>query len=195
MSHAPTARRVLATLLLTLSAVTASAGEPPWETVREGGHVVLLRHALAPGTGDPPGFELGDCSTQRNLSAAGREQARRIGEQLRAVGLGGAPVYTSQWCRCRETAELLGLTAPEPLRGLNSFFGRYADREPTLQALRGFLRGRDEAPTAVLVTHQVNITATTDVFPASGQAVVARVAPDGGLTTVGTVPPPPTRAP
>jgi broad specificity phosphatase PhoE len=73
-----------------------------------GGEVLLIRHAAAPGTGDPAGFRLGDCATQRNLSDTGREQARAIGDWLRDRGIERARVYSSQWCRCLETAELDG---------------------------------------------------------------------------------------
>lgn len=78
-----------------------------WSALRGGEHVVLMRHAVAPGTGDPAGFELDDCSTQRNLSERGREQARATGERFRANGVTDAAVYSSQWCRCLETARLL----------------------------------------------------------------------------------------
>jgi len=70
--------------------------------------MLLIRHATAPGTGDPPGFRSGDCVTQHNLSKAGRAQARGIGAMLRAAGARPAQIGTSQWCRCRDTATLLG---------------------------------------------------------------------------------------
>ena len=86
------------------------------------GHIVMMRHALAPGTGDPSNFALGDCATQRNLSEAGRRQARRTGQFLREAGVRAARVLSSQWCRCLETARLLDLGPVEPLPALNSFF-------------------------------------------------------------------------
>ena len=76
------------------------------ESMKAGGHVLMIRHALAPGTGDPTNFRIGDCSTQRNLDDRGREQARTIGNWLRSKGLTSARVYSSQWCRCLETAQL-----------------------------------------------------------------------------------------
>ena len=147
------------------------------------GDVLLLRHAIAPGFGDPEGFRVEDCSTQRNLSEAGRRQARAIGAWLRARGINGARVYSSQWCRCLDTAELLNLGEVTPLPALNSFFERTADREPNLRALRAFLAKRPpfNGP-LVLVTHQVTITAMTGIFPGSGEGVVAKVAADGGLS-------------
>ncbi len=183
----------LAAFLLLLTSATCAAAEIPWNDVRDGGYAVLLRHALAPGTGDPPEFELGDCSTQRNLSAAGQEQARRIGERLRELGLGDAPVFTSQWCRSSDTAYLLGLQPPEPLPALNSFFGRSQRRDQQMAALRRFLAAHREGLTVVLVTHQVNITAATDVYPSSGEAVVTRILEGGALEVVGRLRTPPSR--
>lgn len=78
-----------------------------WRAVRSGSALVLMRHALAPGTGDSETFTIGDCQTQRNLSENGRRQARAIGDLFRVSGIDNAKVYSSQWCRCLETAELL----------------------------------------------------------------------------------------
>lgn len=102
--------------------VTASSSDT-WSLLQQGdrGYVVMMRHALAPGTGDPPNFRLEDCSTQRNLSAQGRAQARRIGEAFRRRGIKVARVLSSQWCRCLETARLMNLGAVEPFAPLNSF--------------------------------------------------------------------------
>ncbi|MCK6409580.1 MAG: histidine phosphatase family protein, partial [Thauera sp.] len=99
-------KALLAGLALLLSATTfaATAEEALWKALREGGHVALMRHAVAPGVGDPPGFRLDDCATQRNLSAAGRRQAQAIGERFRANGIATAAVFSSQWCRCLDTA-------------------------------------------------------------------------------------------
>ena len=143
--------------------------------MQNGGAVLLLRHAYAPGTGDPEGFRLDDCATQRNLDDAGREQARSIGAWLRARGIGRARVYSSEWCRCLETAELLGLGPVTPLPALNSFFERRADRGPNLAALAAFLKDQPQTgEPIVLVTHQVTVTALSGIFPASGEAVLMR---------------------
>ncbi|CRI66683.1 Phosphoglycerate mutase [Thiocapsa sp. KS1] len=141
--------------------------------LQKGGTVLLLRHAYAPGTGDPEGFRLDDCATQRNLNDAGREQARSIGAWLRARGIERARVYSSEWCRCLETAELLGLGPVTPLPALNSFFERRGDRGPNLAALEAFLE--DQPPNGepiILVTHQVTVTALSGIYPASGEAVL-----------------------
>lgn len=77
------------------------------EQIKSGGHILMIRHAYAPGTGDPANFKIGDCATQRNLDDRGRSQARAIGDWLRSKGIKDAKVYSSQWCRCQETAALL----------------------------------------------------------------------------------------
>jgi broad specificity phosphatase PhoE len=157
------------------------------------GLVVVLRHALAPGTSDPAGFRLGDCTTQRNLDDRGRAQARAIGDRLRVDGFAGAGVFTSEWCRCRETAELLGLGPVRPLPALNSFFGRPDERASRDRALRAFLaRLPADGPPVVLVTHMVNILALTGRGTASGGGLVLRLDGRGGFDVVRPLPAPPT---
>jgi phosphohistidine phosphatase SixA len=166
--------------------------ERVWALLAQPGHVVLMRHADAPGTGDPANFRLGDCATQRNLGERGRDQARRLGEEFRRRAIPVALVLTSQWCRTRETAELMAL-APiedEP-KALNSFFGRPGERDAATAALRKRLAALPVgAGAVVMVTHQVNITALTGVFPASGEMVVLRRDDSGAVATVGRLPPP-----
>ena len=165
-------------LLLPLSAAaqpqTDEAGL--WAALRDGGHVALIRHALAPGTGDPAGFRVDDCATQRNLSPAGRAQARAIGERFRANGVGAAVVFSSQWCRCLDTARELALGEVTPFAGLNSFFAGQGDEAQHTRAARTLIA--EQAGTGkplVLVTHQVNITALSGVYPSSGEIIVMRV--------------------
>jgi broad specificity phosphatase PhoE len=170
--------------------VGAMPAEPfPLERLNEG-CAVMLRHATAPGVGDPENFRLGDCATQRNLSDEGRAQARRLGERLRAQGIASAEVYSSQWCRCLETAELLDLGPVEQLPALNSFFSRPADRASTLEALRRFLADlAEDGPPVILVTHQVTISALTGRGAASGEAVVLEVDGTGQPPVAGTIEP------
>lgn len=142
------------------------------------GAVILLRHAeTVPGLGDPPGFTLGDCSTQRNLSLEGRQQARQIGLLLKESAIPVSRVRTSQWCRCQETARLaFPEIPPEDWPALNSFFEDRSTRSAQLQQIAAAVRARRSAPPGQLelwVTHQVVITALTGVFPGSGELVVA----------------------
>ncbi|MEK9950868.1 MAG: histidine phosphatase family protein [Curvibacter sp.] len=143
-----------------------------------GRHVLLMRHAEAPGVGDPPGFRMGDCSTQRNLSAAGREQARAAGRWLRSQGLQRAQVWSSPWCRCLDTARLLGYGAVSVESSLRSFFGEYERGPQQREALQAFVaRLQDEPPDRppILVTHQVVISAYAGGSAASGEMVLVRV--------------------
>lgn len=159
-----------------LWAATLAAPPPADPDLSAPGLALMLRHARAPGTGDPPGFDLADCATQRNLDAEGRAQARRMGERLRAAGVAEARVFTSEWCRCRETATLLGLGEPEPLPALNSFFAAPREREARMQELARFLAGLPvDGGLVVLVTHQVTITELAGVYPASGDGVILRL--------------------
>lgn len=180
----------LLALLLVQDRASASDAEAAWAALRQGGHVALMRHATAPGTGDPPSFRLEDCATQRNLSALGRAEAEAVGEAFRARGVAVDGVYSSQWCRCLETARLLGLGDVVPLPALNSFFETPEREGPQMAALDAWLREHPPRGTVVLVTHQVVITSLTGVFPMSGEVVVARPAADGGLDVVGRIPPP-----
>ena len=187
-------RFLSAPLLLTLSALgpwlpaaqAQDQGEA-WRAARAPGTHLLMRHALAPGLGDPADFSLADCGAQRNLNVAGRQQARRIGERLRAAGVKPDRVLTSQWCRCRDTAVLLGLGEVEDQPALNSFFRDASTRAAQTADVLDLLRRLDAAgEKALLVTHQVNITALTGVFPASGEILVTRLE-DGRLRTLARI--------
>ena len=156
-----------------MPATVRAAGPLPLAELAKPGRVLMLRHANAPGTGDPPALRIGDCATQRNLDAAGRAQAVKLGQRLAKAGVARAKVWSSQWCRCLETARLLKLGTPVELPALNSFFGRPQDREANLAALRTFLAALPvDGPPEVLVTHQVTITAFTGQGIASGGGAV-----------------------
>ncbi len=158
-----------------------------WSALRSGGHVALMRHALAPGTGDPPEFSIVDCSTQRNLSEEGRLQAKRIGDRFRANGIESASVYSSQWCRCVDTAELLGLGLVKELPILNSFYLDFERRQPQTQKLQEWIASQNLDQPTVLVTHQVNINALTNVYTSSGEMVIVRRNEAGEIAVVGNI--------
>jgi phosphohistidine phosphatase SixA len=182
--------RAWALALALVWAGPAWADDALWAALADGGHVALMRHARAPGTGDPPGFRLEDCSSQRNLDQAGRDQARRTGEVFRERGVTVGRVLSSQWCRCLETARLLALGEVEPMAALNSFFGERARAPAQTAAVRAFLADANAAgPSQVLVTHQVNITALTGIFPASGEIVVLRLGGPDIFAVRGTIAP------
>ncbi|MCP3056137.1 histidine phosphatase family protein [Aurantimonas marianensis] len=178
----------LLSLTLVLATATTGQAQESWSAARSAGTHILMRHAIAPGTGDPADFALGDCVTQRNLSDAGRAQARRIGERLRQNGVPIDTVLSSQWCRSRETAELLGFGAVKAALELNSFFANRDDGAAQTAALKARLVELDAAGRkAALVSHQVNITALTDIYPASGEIVVVSVGANGDVTVAGRI--------
>ena len=155
----------------------APTSEGDWSALQTGGSVALIRHALAPGTGDPPGFVLDDCASQRNLSEAGREQAARIGAAFRANGVAVDRVLSSGWCRCVDTA-MLAFDAVEVWSPLHSFFRDAVTERAQTDETRARVTTWTGPGTLVMVTHQVNITALTGIFPASGEVIVLTPAPD-----------------
>jgi 8-oxo-(d)GTP phosphatase len=165
-------------LISTACAQTTTEAEL-WEVLKTGKGIALMRHAIAPGTGDPEGFQLGNCSTQRNLDEAGREQARMIGERIRSQGISEMAVVSSQWCRCLETARLLGFGEVTENPDLNSFFSDRSTENAQTANIREFMASYDGALPLMLVTHQVNITALTGIVPASGEIIVLRKTADG----------------
>lgn len=182
-------RRGVLALPLLLLAREAGADEAAWNLLKEPGAIILFRHAHAPGTGDPAGFRLGDCSTQRNLDERGRAEARAIGEAFRARGIAVGRVLSSQWCRARETAELA--FGPDVVEepAFNSFFGDRAAEPERTAAAQAMLLGWKGPGVLAAVTHQVNITALTGIVPAPGEGIVLRRR-DGLLNLAGRLPPP-----
>ena len=152
------------------------------------GHILMIRHALAPGSGDPPNFTIGDCTTQRNLDDSGREQARKIGDWLRTNGVKSARIYSSQWCRCLETAALIGLGSVQELSALNSFYERVQDREPNISALKGFIKRQPlDGELIILVTHFVTIAAITGSGVSSGEGVLIQLNKEGTHRVIGRI--------
>jgi phosphohistidine phosphatase SixA len=167
----------------------AKANEALWAALREGRAFAMMRHALAPGTGDPANFDVNECTTQRNLSVEGREQARRAGDAFRDNGILLADVKTSAWCRCRDTASLMNLGTPEVLEPLNSFFQNRGQRDPQTLALKQWLAERAGSGPLLLVTHQVNISALTGEFASSGEIMVVDRNVSDGVKVLGSLKP------
>ena len=182
--------RFIVAALLAIACVPAWATDEAklWEQLRQGGYVILVRHgSTASGLGDPPGFNADDCSTQRNLSDEGREEARRLGERLKRERVPIGKVYTSPWCRCRDTA-MLAFGKAEDWTPLSSVFDAPdRDREYTERVKKriGTYSAREMKGNTVMVTHNVNIASLTKLSVAPGEMVVVR--PDGccGLRVVG----------
>ena len=173
----------------TLNQVQA-AQQDIWMQMRENtGYVVLLRHAkTVSGTGDPPGFELDDCDTQRNLSKAGREQAKQIGKEFRDRNIPISQVLSSQYCRCLDTARLLDLGTVKPSPMLNSIFeDRTTATQQVEQTRQRILNHRNNSGVIVMVSHYANIVEVSGIAPQEGEIVVIQADPQGDLEVVGQI--------
>lgn len=169
---------LLAALASPLGAASAAEAE---SLLRAGGVVIAFRHALAPGTFDPPGFKVGDCSTQRNLNDEGRAQAKRIGEWFAQRSLKPRRVRSSPWCRCIDTATL-AFGTPEIDATLGSPRGySEATNAESLRALRRSLvaASKRSAGFEVWVTHMFVLSALTGEGSSSGEGLVLRARANG----------------
>jgi phosphohistidine phosphatase SixA len=183
--------RALIALCLSILVTEPSVADPTaaWAALRKGGHVALMRHADAPGgAGDPPGFRLDDCATQRNLSAKGRADAAAVGARFRAEGVAVAKILSSPWCRCVETARLLALGPVETEPAFSNAFVLSDRRDALREAARAIIHAWSGG-TLLVVTHGANIQALTGRNPASGEIVVV-AAGSGPLRQIGRIPVP-----
>ena len=171
-------------LVLLLFFLPGLAQANDWDAFSEPGAIAIMRHALAPGTGDPANLTIGDCSTQRNLDERGRDQARAIGATLRERGITFDSVLSSQWCRTRETAELLGLGPVTEAPPLNSVFRDFSTRDQQTDATRDLIARTETS--VMLVTHQVNISALTGQSTRSGEILIIRET-DAGIEVLGSI--------
>lgn len=180
MSHVLQGRVVIGWLMLAWVGLCAAV-EVPAVSLEEasrrlsaGGFVMMMRHEVTvAGLGDPPGYRLDDCSTQRLLSDAGRARARAAGEAMRAAGIIIQVVRAGRWCRTQDTAQL-AFGGFESWSALDSFFDQ-RDREPAqLRSLVDFAASVRAPHNAMLVTHQVNITSALGVWPAMGEVVAGQ---------------------
>ncbi|PWB39407.1 MAG: histidine phosphatase family protein [Rhodocyclales bacterium] len=180
-------KRLFLAGLLALASL-AHADDALWAKLKAGGNVLLIRHAATePGLGDPPNFFLGDCRTQRNLSDAGREEARRVGRALKWRAVAVSEVRASQWCRTLETAELAFGHPPVPWEALNSLHkdpDREAERTRAVAALVATVRPPQNV---ALVTHNFNIRALTGISPSTAEIIVVR-GEGGKVVVVGRLP-------
>ena len=145
-----------------------------WEPAKNGDKVILIRHSLAPGNGDPSGFKINDCKTQRNLSLEGINQSKKIGKLFKENKIKISQVLSSQWCRCKDTAKYAFGEFKE-FKALNSTFqSPYDKNEPRqLKELKNFVNNwNGKGKNLILITHYSIITAITDAAPSSGEIVV-----------------------
>lgn len=177
----------LAALILLVPSVARASPEAAWAALADGSGIALIRHAYAPGVGDPPGFRLDDCATQRNLSEVGRAEARSLGAAFRRRGIAVGAVLSSRWCRSLETARLAFGDAVQAEPALDSFFADRTAAPARTAAVRRLIAARQPGRALVLVSHHVNIIDLAGVAPRSAEMVVVR--PEGdALAVVGRVP-------
>ena len=161
-------------VLIILFFLNAAYARSELEAIRKSisANVIFLRHALAPGFGDPDNFKNQDCSTQRNLNNKGRLQARLIGHYLKAGKISFSEILTSEWCRCIDTAKELNLGKWETFSGLNSFFEGHEKKDKVMDKLRKKLNSLSHSDLVLLITHQVVILEQTGIAPKSGEMVL-----------------------
>ena len=168
---------LLGCFCLVEQAIAVSAND-----LQDGQHVLLMRHADAPGYGDPSGYVIGQCSTQRNLGDYGKRQSKAIGAWLTDQGVNNADVFSSPWCRCLDTATLLNKGPVKIEPSLGSFFDNMSLEKRQTKALEVFIKNelakQTKAP-LILVTHHVNIQAYTGKVVGVGDMVLVKVNKNG----------------
>ncbi len=176
---------LLAYLFIFLFTSQLNASNQAWNLAQEGDKILLIRHSLAPGGGDPPGFKINDCKTQRNLNRTGINQSKKIGKLFKKNKVPVDQVLSSQWCRCKDTAKYAFGNFKE-FAALNSTFqSPYNKNEgKQLKELYEFIKKWDgKGKNLVLITHYSIITAVTNAVPNSGEIVIA----DKNFKVLGTI--------
>ena len=161
-------------LICIISPVKADLNQNIISELKKGGKIIFIRHAYAPGGGDPNNFDLNDCNTQRNLNDDGRLQSKKIGEFFKKNKISIKKVYSSEWCRCKETASI-AFRNFETKNFLNSFFSeRFAKtRENQVENFNKFINNWDGKQNLIFVTHYVVISEILNYAPASGEIIVS----------------------
>ena len=185
---------IITALLISLLGQSAMANEEAiWDKLQgtnPKGYVLLLRHTIAPGVGDPENFKLNDCSTQRNLSQVGRDDAKAVGDWLKRRDIKISRVESSRWCRAKQTAQLLGIGKVRLNSNLDSLF-ESADPAKAIQTVRvkkQIVDWRNKSGLLVLVGHFINIGAVAGVGVGSGEGVLVKADSKGKITVVGLTP-------
>ena len=176
---------ILNLILFSLFSFQINASEQAWNLAQEGDKIIFIRHSLAPGGGDPPGFKIDDCKTQRNLNRKGINQSKKIGKLFQKNKVPIDQVLSSQWCRCKDTAKYAFRNFKE-FRALNSTFqSPYNKNEPKqLKEIYNFVKKWEgKGRNLVLITHYSIITAVTNAVPSSGEIVIT----DKNFEVLGTI--------
>ena len=144
-----------------------------WQPAKEGNKIILIRHSIAPGSGDPSGFQIKDCKTQRNLSKEGIKQSKKIGKLFKINQIKIDQVLSSQWCRCKDTAKY-AFKNFETLKALNSFYDEkfYKFKDKQIKSLRKLIKNWDGVNNLIFVTHYVVISEMLNIGVSSGEIVI-----------------------
>jgi broad specificity phosphatase PhoE len=177
-------------LLMLVAAPSAQADEATlWALLQQGGQVVLVRHAVTdPGVGDPPGFKLDDCTTQRNLSAEGKADAERLGAAIKARKVPVARVLTSPWCRCRDTARI-AFGGADVDATLGNLFTHPQNRERQVAGFHRLVAAAPKTGNLFLITHGATILAFTGVSPGTAEMVILTPEAGGKFRVAGRIAP------
>jgi phosphohistidine phosphatase SixA len=165
---------IIIILISLTSSIKAEIDKDILASLKEGNKLIFIRHAYAPGGGDPDNFDINDCNTQRNLSDSGRQQAKNISNFFIENQINFKRVYSSEWCRCKETAKI-AFGDFETKNFLNSFFSqKFAkNRKKQMNDLNNFVNNYNDDGNLVFVTHYVVISEALNYAPSSGEIVVA----------------------
>ena len=177
-------KTIFITFIFLTCTVKADFNQNLLKELKQGGKLIFIRHAYAPGGGDPDNFNLNDCSTQRNLNSEGREQAKYIGEFFKKNKIKIDKVLSSEWCRCKETAEI-AFKNFSTISFLNSFYSsKYAkNREKQILMLNNYVKKFKSNKNLILVTHYVLISEVLNYAPSSGEIVVS----DKNFNMIGSI--------
>ena len=177
-------KTIFITFIFLTCTVKADLDQNLIKEFQQGGKLIFIRHAYAPGSGDPKNFNLNDCSTQRNLNYSGREQSKNIGNLFSRYNIKIENVYSSEWCRCKETA-FIAFEKFETKTFLNSFYSsQFAkNRKKQVKEFQEFINNWDKKENLIFVTHYVFISEILNYAPSSGEIVVA----DKNLNIVDTL--------
>ena len=177
-------KTIFITFIFLTCSVKADFDQNLIKEFKQGGKLIFIRHAYAPGSGDPKNFNLYDCSTQRNLNKSGREQSKKIGILFSKNNIKIKNIFSSEWCRCKETADL-AFKKFETKKFLNSFYSaKFAkNREKQIKEFKNFINNWDKKGNIIFVTHYVFIFEILNYAPSSGEIIIT----DKNLNIVDTL--------
>ena len=178
-------KKLLIIFFINIFAINSSySAEEVLTSLKAGGKIIFIRHALAPGNGDPENFDLNDCSTQRNLNQRGIEQSKFIGNIFNKNQIKIENVYSSEWCRCIDTAKF-AFKNYQTFSALNSFYDiRFeANEERQITQLKEFINQWNGKENIIFVTHFVVISSMLNIGTSSGEIVIT----DKNLNIIGSI--------